>query len=165
VVPDYILSLGAAGMSEELRIIFCGSREWRDKNRILQIMRTIKLNLNDFIVIEGENGKRDKDGKVMVGADLLSRESAEELNLLVDPYPADWNKFKLAAGPIRNTQMLRSGAHATVALHHDLPSSKGTRNMVEQSLKAGLPVLLSTDNDEKFAAFIFELKRIKHGSK
>jgi hypothetical protein len=54
-------------------------------------------------------------------------------------YPADWDKYGKAAGPIRNAQMLREGKpNLVVAFTDDLTTSRGTRNMVEQAQKAGV---------------------------
>lgn len=65
-------------------------------------------------------------------------------------FPALWDKHGRAAGPIRNTQMLDEGRPDLVlAFHRDLSESKGTRNMVEQSVKANLPVIHYDGYSEK----------------
>ena len=58
-------------------------------------------------------------------------------------YPADWDKYGKAAGPIRNKQMLVEGKpQAVIAFTHDLTRSRGTANMVSLARAAGLPVWL-----------------------
>jgi hypothetical protein len=55
-------------------------------------------------------------------------------------FPAQWEKYGRAAGPIRNQQMLDEGKpHAAVAFHEDLSKSKGTKDMVNRLRKAGIP--------------------------
>lgn len=112
------------------RILICGDREWRDRLLIRRCLVTVPKNT---VVIEGEAR----------GADLLAREEAEALGLTVLRFPADWDTYRKAAGPIRNTAMLRDGKPTRVwAYHDDLTNSKGTKNMVNQSIAKGLPVFL-----------------------
>jgi hypothetical protein len=59
------------------------------------------------------------------------------------PFPADWDKYGKAAGPIRNQQMLDEGhPDMVIAFHDDLTNSKGTKDMVKRAKKAGVPVYL-----------------------
>lgn len=102
----------------------------------------------DTVIIHGVNGKIDKNGKAIRGADKLAAECALELGLVIDLPPTKSNrwggypylsKFGLAGGPIRNTQMLNEGKPDEVRVFHDdIWNSKGSRNMVEQSLKSKL---------------------------
>lgn len=61
-------------------------------------------------------------------------------------FPADWypsmtsGEFFRGAGPVRNKRMLVEGRpDRVVFFHEDLPNSRGTKNMVEQTIKAGIP--------------------------
>lgn len=88
------------------------------------------------VVIEGEAR----------GADTMAREAAEQLGIPVLPFPADWTRFGKAAGPIRNRQMLTEGKPTEViAFHHDISKSRGTRDMVVQARKHGIPTAVYTD--------------------
>ena len=65
-----------------------------------------------------------------------------------EDYPADWDRFGRAAGPIRNKQMLDEGKPTLViAVHEDISKSKGTKNMVEQAEKRGIDVLVVGANE------------------
>lgn len=142
---------------KRLRIIFCGDRKWNTRAEIFSTMTTMKMNLGDFTVVEGE----------ALGADALSRSVAElNCDLPVDPFPANWDLYGKAAGPIRNTQMLRErgGADGVVAFHRNIEQSKGTANMVQQARKAAIPVWIYTDGPIEFARFILELKRRQNGN-
>ena len=94
----------------------------------------------DTIIIEGE----------CIGADKQSRIFAEKRGIQVLQFPADWKKYGKGAGPIRNTQMLIEGKpDIIVAFHNDIENSKGTKNMIIQSLKIGLSVYLNPITIEK----------------
>ena len=138
-----------------LRIIFCGSRDWEDQSYILTVMQALKDNLGEFVVIEGEAR----------GADKMARWVAENMCYLpVVGYPANWELFGKAAGPIRNEQMLRDGkADAVVAFHDDLASSKGTKHMVEFARMMGKPVWVSTEPPIALAEFIIKLRAVQKG--
>lgn len=75
------------------------------------------------------------------GVDDAARRWAEEWDHDIDPYPADWNKYGKAAGPIRNTQMLTEGKPDVVIAFWDLKST-GTKDMVNKALKGNVPVLI-----------------------
>lgn len=100
-----------------------------------------------FTVIEGEAN----------GADLLSRGAAEQLHLPVEPYAANWEKYGKAAGVIRNSEQLKAGACGVVAFHAHLANSKGTKDMVDKALKAGLPVWTYEMGLDRLMPFIIEL--------
>lgn len=53
------------------------------------------------------------------------------------PYPADWGRYKKAAGHIRNREMLIDGAPDIVL---SFPGGSGTANMVKISREAGIDV-------------------------
>lgn len=82
------------------------------------------------------------------GADRLAAQAARKLGIPVLPFPAGWNKYGRAAGPVRNTQMLREGQpDYAVAFHDNLAESKGTRNMTEQLTRKGIPWRLVTHEE------------------
>lgn len=110
------------------RVLVCGDRDWTCARCIGRLMTSLGL---DAVVIEGEAR----------GADRMARIAAIGRGLSVDRYPALWNTYGPAAGPIRNRQMLVDGKPTRiVAFHNDIESSRGTKNMVEQGRRAGLPV-------------------------
>jgi hypothetical protein len=62
------------------------------------------------------------------------------MGLPVESFPADWEQYGRAAGPIRNQQMLEAKPDRVFAFHEDLEHSKGTGDMVRRARKAGVPV-------------------------
>lgn len=115
------------GVTALVRILICGGREWKDYRGIHTAIEVWK----PYIIISG----------AARGADTIAEELAYSLDIDAEIYPAQWNTFGRAAGPIRNSQMLLEGKPDLVlAFHDDLENSKGTKNMVNQAKKAGLPV-------------------------
>ncbi len=114
-----------------MRLLVCGDRNWSDRAYLNEILDAITKLWSVDVVIEGE----------APGADTLSRQWAEARGIPVDPYPARWDSFGKAAGPIRNAKMLHEGKpDLVVAFHPDLSKSAGTANMVKQATRAGVGV-------------------------
>jgi GDP-D-mannose dehydratase len=114
------------------KVLICGSRDWDSFESILeQIMLLYQKYGDDFVVIEGE----------AKGADSIARTCAEKFDIEVEKYPANWDKYGRAAGPVRNKQMLVEGQPDLVlAFSKNLSTSKGTKNMVDQAREAGVEV-------------------------
>lgn len=108
-----------------MRVLVCGSRHFKDEGLLNETLDKVAITT----VIEGEAR----------GADTLARQYAERRGLDVLPFPALWDKHGRAAGPIRNTQMLVEGKPELVIAFRG-PNSKGTRDMINQAEKAGVPV-------------------------
>lgn len=73
------------------------------------------------------------------GVDTLGEEFAHYMNLPVHPYPANWTKYGMAAGPIRNRQMAEN-AEALIAVWDG--KSPGTEDMINQAMKLKLKVFV-----------------------
>lgn len=80
------------------------------------------------------------------GVDSAFEEAAELLGVDTEPHPADWGKGK-SAGPIRNSEMVKTGADLCIAVHRYLANSRGTLDCVRKALAAGIPVWL-IDSEE-----------------
>jgi hypothetical protein len=110
-----------------MRILFCGDRYWSAYKVIADVM----AEFNPDVVIEGEAR----------GADSMAADAADYFGMPVLRFPANWDKYGRAAGPIRNSQMLKEGKpDMVVAFHDDITTSKGTKNIVDQAKKHGIPV-------------------------
>lgn len=113
-------------------ILCCGDRNWTNKERIREILQAYPL---DTTVIEGE----------AKGADILSRQVAEEIGMTFIPVPANWDKYGKAAGPIRNKQMLDMKPDEVIAFHNDIKNSKGTKNCLMQAKQMGIKTIVITE--------------------
>jgi hypothetical protein len=71
------------------------------------------------------------------GADRLAKGWAVSRRVKHLPFAADWQTHGDLAGPIRNRRMLVEGMPDRVLA---FPGGRGTRNMVFQAKRAGVPV-------------------------
>ena len=113
------------------KVLICGNRDWAD-HELIHVWLEKLIECGYDTVIEGEQR----------GADLIAREEAEGMNLIVLPFPADWKRYHLGAGPIRNKQMLDEKPDLVVGFHDNIARSKGTRNCVMEAHKRGIQVLV-----------------------
>ena len=111
----------------EMKVIIAGARDFTDYDLLKKTMETC-----GFVVTEVVWGGAS-------GADALGKMWADEHGIPVKPFPADWNRYKKFAGPIRNKQMAEYGEALVAFLAKD---SKGTKDMVRQAKKKGLPMVV-----------------------
>jgi hypothetical protein len=114
-----------------MRVLVCGSRHFHDYEKLKEEL--LKLHTPDGHKVDCIISGHAK------GADSLGERFAEEYNIPCEIYPADWDKYGKAAGLIRNAQMLKEGKVGLV-LAFLAPESRGTKNMIEQSIKVKKPV-------------------------
>jgi len=116
-----------------MRVLCCGDRNWSSYEII---RRELKKFNDDTVIIEG----------CANGADKISGFISSRFGYKVLEFHADWKKYGRAAGPIRNKQMLDEGKPDLVlAFHTDIEKSRGTKNMIKQSKKRGIKVILIKD--------------------
>lgn len=109
-----------------MRILCCGDRNWTSISKIRT--RLEEYRNTDTTIIHG-NAR---------GADRLSAQVAMELGLKVLSFPAQWERYGKAAGPIRNQQMLDEGSpELVIAFHNDIENSKGTKDMLNRAKVSG----------------------------
>ena len=141
-----------------LRILVTGDRNWRNAARIRDCLYEVSREetimedgcFDDMTLIEGEAMGADIYARVVVE---LEMEDGYEYSwssrwVAIEAYPANWKLHGPAAGPIRNKQMLDSGVDFVVGFHDDIKSSKGTKDMLKQCAKAGIPGRLFTQTEE-----------------
>ncbi len=138
------------------RVLVCGSRDWRDPTPIQHALAELQAAWGSFEVVDG--GAR--------GADTLARQIAQDLNLPVHEFPADWEPYGKAAGMIRNhdgATLARRQGGASWTLHRmlddlleadqrlvlafPLPQSRGTRDMIRRAEKAGVEARVFAPNN------------------
>lgn len=115
-----------------MRLLVCGSRHFNDLELMKKVLRGM-FDVDDTVtLIHGDDKGSDR---------LSERALAGYLKggLVVRRFPAEWDKYGKAAGPIRNQQMLFEGKPDKV-LAFLAPDSRGTKNMIEIAQKAGVPV-------------------------
>lgn len=135
----------------QYRILVTGSRKVADTEAAYSIVYCTIKNAADNIVPAGIDCD---DGWPMVtlvhgearGLDRLAAKAAAELGMQVEGHPAEWDRHRKAAGPIRNQQMVDLGADVVLGFPlGDGPS--GTRHCMERAEAAGLHVIRVTSKD------------------
>jgi hypothetical protein len=111
-----------------MRLLVCGSRDWSDRRAVYQILDE----LQPRVIISG----------ACSGADTIAADYARASGVDLIEMPAEWRRHGRAAGPIRNREMLGQSPDLVVAFHPDIKTSKGTRDMVRQAERAGVPVVI-----------------------
>jgi hypothetical protein len=119
-----------------LKILICGCRKWSNYDSILAVVKGLIKNYGEVVIVEGECS----------GADILARQAAIECCVPFRGYPAEWNRYGNAAGPIRNQQMIdEEHPDMCIAFHPFLPGSKGTKDMVNKARQAGIETYIITE--------------------
>ena len=111
--------------NKQLRVIIAGGRDIHDYNLVKEAIAECQFPI--ATVVSG--GAK--------GVDAMGEQYAEEMNLKLNIYPADWETHGRAAGPIRNRKMAEN-ADALIAIWDG--KSRGTKNMIETATKLGLLV-------------------------
>lgn len=74
------------------------------------------------------------------GGDEIAEGLAIGWGWSVEGYPADWDRYGAAAGPIRNGEMVHAGGDRVVAMPDERGLDSGTGDLIRRALAAGLPV-------------------------
>ncbi len=109
-----------------MRVLVTGGRNYSDKQHLFSTLSDIHLGSGITHLIHGD----------ATGADTLASEWAAEHRVTTKAMAADWVAFGKAAGPIRNSEMLKEKPDLVIAF----PGGVGTRNMVKQASDSGVKV-------------------------
>jgi hypothetical protein len=111
------------------KVIVAGGRDFSDYSLLKQTLNFyLHQKIKDGYLIEIVSG-------VAKGADLLGERYANEYGYPIKRFPANWDKHKLLAGPIRNNDM---GNYGDVLVAYWDGKSRGTANMIETAKSKGL---------------------------
>lgn len=112
-----------------MRVAIVGSRTFNDYDKLSQFM--FKFFPRDEISQVISGGAQ--------GTDQLAERFADAEGIEKLIFPADWDKYGKSAGPRRNAQIVE--AADVVVIFWDL-KSPGSKNCMDQALKAGKPVMV-----------------------
>lgn len=118
-----------------MRVLVCGSRDFNEHGFLTSVLENMAFGHHeDDMLIEGE----------APGADTLAREWAERRDILVNKFPALWEKYGKRAGYVRNAEMLDKGKPDIVVafVNKPLAESRGTAMMVKLAREAGVETLV-----------------------
>ncbi len=110
-----------------MRVLVYGGRGFDDREFLRKALDELARECGIDVVIHGD----------AIGADRMAGEWARRSGIRELAFPADWEKYLRAAGPIRNRQML---VEALPDLVVAFPGGRGTANMIRQARAAGVPV-------------------------
>lgn len=111
-----------------MKLIIAGSRNFTDYKKLCQICDHILQDQTNVEIVSGAYYK---------GADKLGEQYAKEHNYPIKQFPADWARYRKAAGPKRNEEMAIY-ADALIAFWDG--KSKGTKYMIDLANSNGLKV-------------------------
>ena len=106
-----------------MKLAVIGSRKFKDMDLMYEHIKCLKPS----VIISG--GAK--------GADTLAKHYAQENNLQMIEYKADWKKFGRAAGVIRNKTIIESAEHILAFWDGKSP---GTKNSIDYANKLSKPV-------------------------
>lgn len=126
------------------RLLVCGDRNYTDYQMINKVLADFHTTgtINDVSYCEPFSKLLIIHGDCK-GADSLAKNFAKLNNHEILTFPANWNKYGLNAGPIRNQQMLDVGKpQLVIAFHTNIDSSKGTKHMMNIARNMNIPTIL-----------------------
>lgn len=114
-------------------VLVTGSRDWDNEHIVRKALSTLP---NKSTIIHG--GAR--------GADTIAGKIANELLYEVIVYRADWKRYGMGAGVIRNQHMLDDNPIIDIvfAFSNHFEDSRGTRDMIKRCTKRDLLIKLFT---------------------
>lgn len=107
-----------------MKVIIAGSRDITDYDTVVESMGDCSFDATEIV------------SGCAKGVDTIGERIADNLDIPLKKFPANWDKHGKAAGPIRNRQMAEY-ADAAIVIHN---GSKGSLNMIQQMKKLNKPV-------------------------
>lgn len=120
-----------------MKLIIAGGRDCNSFKLLLNAIKELEIPVDAKTEIVSGMAK---------GADTLGCMYAEEFDLKLHKFPAQWDLHGRKAGPLRNIEMAKF-ADSLLALWDG--KSKGTKHMIDEATKRGLKVWVYkyTEND------------------
>lgn len=110
-----------------IKVIIAGGRDFEDYLELCRVCDKILKKYSNIEIVSG----------AYKGADLLGERYANERNHPIKQFPADWRRYGKSAGQKRNAEMAND---ADMLITFWDGKSKGTKNMIDRTIQAGLKV-------------------------
>ena len=110
-----------------MKILICGGRHFSDYDFLVTCMNELNQRFNITAIISGR----------CRGADLLGERWAINNEIPIIPFPANWKKYGVSAGQIRNQQMIDEGKPDLCIA---FPGNNGTADMIRRCRYNKIPV-------------------------
>lgn len=114
-----------------MRVLVCGGRNYSDWALLAGVLDGLHRVTPINCIIHG----------AARGADALAERWAIEKNVARYRFPADWQKYGLAAGPIRNQIMIDRGKPELLVA---FPGGRGTADMIRRAQTASIRIVQVT---------------------
>lgn len=135
--------MATADTHKKLTIMVTGGRKFADKATLFRILTAILTrNLGTKIVVM-HGGARGADA---IASEWVGCASCWPVSERV--FRADWQTLGKYAGPTRNSAMVAACPDVCVAM----PGGPGTADAVRKCREAGIPVVTSLEEAQKFTA-------------
>lgn len=109
-------------------VLVFGGREYEEADKVFKELDRLDKKRHIDAILQGWAR----------GADVLGEAWAAKRQRICICVPAEWLKYRKAAGPIRNLRMLDLFVpNFAMGFHDDIKNSKGTKNMAERCEKRG----------------------------
>lgn len=113
------------------RVLVTGSRRWQDHDAIQEALADAVRDLpadQEIVIVHGG----------CWGTDQIADNWARKYGTTVEVHEADWDRYRRAAGPIRNREMVNLGADICLAFIRS--ESRGATHCAHLAEQAGIPV-------------------------
>ena len=110
------------------RVIIAGSRDFSNYELLRQYADYILSKIPEEIEIVSGGAS---------GADALGERYARERGYRIRQFPAEWERYGLKAGPLRNREMAK---YADALIAYWDGTSRGTKNMIDEATARGLKI-------------------------
>lgn len=112
-----------------MRVLVCGGRDYNDRAHIFRTLSRLDVEYGPFThIIHGAQTGADSEAMAWARAEHINHTA----------FRAEWLKYGIAAGPIRNRRMIQVGKPDLVIA---FPGGAGTKNMVKEAQKAEIKVI------------------------
>lgn len=108
-----------------MKTIIAGGRDFNDYELLKESINKLDIDISEII-----SGKSK-------GTDSLGEKFANENSILIREFPANWDSYGRAAGPIRNKEMAN---YSDVLIAFWDQKSRGTKSMINLAKKQGLTI-------------------------
>lgn len=132
-----------------MRILVTGSRDWTNETVIYKALRQYAGEEDVFVTLV--------TGACRTGADPIAELFARDFGWNIERYPANWNLYGRAAGPIRNGQMVGMGAD--ICLAFIINNSRGSTGTIDLCRKQGIPVVVHTMSRDELNTEVVHIHR------
>lgn len=120
-----------------IRVIIAGTRTFDDYELLRRTMCELfgRIPASQLEIVSGHCPS---------GADLLGEQFAMRNHMKLTLFPAEWDTYGKAAGPIRNRQMAEYAAPDGYCVVFWDGKSRGSQNMITEASKAGIKTKIVT---------------------